>query len=77
MRTVKIVAVTTTLYQIVRSELQKKGLDEFVVNGELVAFSEEHQFIRKMMVYDEDVHEIVTKQFFQNYFWSIKIRKFR
>lgn len=64
-------AVTTTLYQIVRSELQKKGLDEFVFDGKLVAFSEEHQFIRKMMVYDEDVHTIVTKQFFQNYTFPV------
>lgn len=63
--------VTTTLYQIVRSELQKKGLDEFVVDGQLVAFKEEYQFIRKMMAYDEDVHSIVTKQFFQNYTFPV------
>lgn len=63
--------VTATLYQIVRSELQKKGLDEFVVDGQLVAFNEDYQFIRKMMYYDEDVHNIVTKQFFQNYTFPV------
>lgn len=63
--------VTATLYQIVRSELQKKGLDEFLVDGQLVAFNEEYQFIRKMMYYDEDVHSIVTKQFFQNYTFPV------
>lgn len=56
--------MTTTLFNIIRSELIKKGLNEFVDDeGNLILFKEEHQFITKILSYDEDVSEIVDKLF--------------
>ena len=56
--------MTTTLFNIIRSELIKKGLDEFVDDeGNLILFKEEHQFMTKILSYDEDVSEIVDKLF--------------
>src|SRR5690606_4879440 len=56
--------MTTTLFNVIRSELIKKGLDEFLDNeGNLILFKEEHQFMTKILSYDEDVSEIVDKLF--------------
>ena len=56
--------VTLTLYDIIQSELIKKGFNEFVnSDGELVFFDEEYQFIQKILSYDEDVQEIVDRLF--------------
>lgn len=56
--------MTTTLFNIIRSELIKKGLNEFVDDeGNLVLFNEEHQFMTKIFSYDEDVSEIVDNLF--------------
>lgn len=56
--------MTTTLFNIIRSELIKKGLNEFFDDeGNLVLFNEDHQFMTKILSYDEDVSEIVDKLF--------------
>lgn len=58
--------MTTTLFKIIQSELQKKGFDEFIdSNGQLVLFDSDHQFMTKIIKYDDDVSEIVNK-FFNN-----------
>lgn len=52
--------MTTTLFNIIQSELIKKGLNEFVNDkGELVFFERENQFTRKILIFDEDVKEVV------------------
>lgn len=56
--------MTTTLFNIIRSELIKKGYNEFVNDdGELIFFSDDYQFMTKIMKYDEDVEEIVNYLF--------------
>jgi len=55
---------TITLYDYIASELQQRGHSEFVNDqGEWVAFDKKHQFIQKIMHYDEDVAEIVDELF--------------
>lgn len=56
--------ITTTLYNVIRSELIKEGFDEFVdKDGKLVIFEEESQFMTKILTYDDDVKKIVNKLF--------------
>jgi len=55
---------TITLYDYIQSELQKQGFNEFVdENDNLVFFDEDHQFMTKILAYDEDVQKIVDKLF--------------
>src|SRR5699024_9891721 len=59
------VLTTTTLYKIIQSELINRGHNEFFdKNNRLVLFNNEHQFIRKIMSYDEDIKNIVNDLFF-------------
>lgn len=52
--------MTTTLYNIMQSELIKKGFNEYVDDkGNLVFFNEDYQFMKKILSYDQDVSEIV------------------
>ena len=52
--------MTTRLFNIIQSELIKKGLNEFVNDkGELVLFERENQFTRKILMFDVDVKEVV------------------
>src|SRR5699024_1964099 len=56
--------VTTTIYNIIQSELIKKGYNEFVDdNDNLVFFDDDHQFMTKIISYDDDVSEIVDDLF--------------
>lgn len=56
--------ITTTLYNVIRSELIKEGFNEFVNDdGELIFFEEESQFMTKILNYDSDVQTIVEKLF--------------
>lgn len=56
--------MTTTLFNVIRSELIKKGLNEFVDDeGNLILFNEEHQFMTKIFSFDEDVSKIVDNLF--------------
>ena len=56
--------VTLTLYDYIQSELQEQGFDEYVnADGELVFFDEDHQFMTKILDYDDDVQFIVDRLF--------------
>src|SRR5699024_10430227 len=56
--------VTMTLYDYIQSELIKKGYNEFIDNdGNLVLFDDDHQFMTKILSFDEDVSEIVDEIF--------------
>lgn len=56
--------ITTTLYNVIRSELIKEGFNEFVDDeGNLIIFDEETQFMTKILKYDSDVQKIVEKLF--------------
>lgn len=56
--------MTTTLFNIIRSELIKKGYNEFIDDqGNLVIFDQEHQFMTKIFSYDQDVSIIVDHLF--------------
>lgn len=52
---------------LISSELQKQGNNEFFKDGKLVFFDEDEQFIQKIMKYDEDVEKIVTDKFFKGF----------
>ena len=58
---------TTTINEYLNSELERMGFNEFVNNGELTFFDEEFQFIQKILKYDDDVHNIVTKKIFRGF----------
>lgn len=55
---------TTTLMDILRSELIKKGENEFINDGRLTFFDDKYAFIEKVAKFDDDVYDIVTKHFF-------------
>lgn len=56
--------ITTTLFNVIKSELIKEGFNEFVGDdGKLIIFEEESQFMTKIFNYDSDVQKIVEKLF--------------
>lgn len=56
--------VTTTIYNIIQSELIKRGYNEIVDHeGNLVFFDDDHQFMTKIFSFDNDVSEIVDDLF--------------
>lgn len=56
--------VTTTIYNIIQSELIKRGYNEIVdQEGNLVFFDDDHQFMNKIFSFDNDVSEIVDDLF--------------
>ena len=57
---------TTTLMDILRSELIKRGENEFINDGRLTFFDDKYAFIEKVAKFDDDVYDIVTKHFFGN-----------
>lgn len=58
---------TATLMEIIQSELQNMGHDEFVNNGHLTFNDSEFAFIQKVLRYDEDVQKIVNRVFFKGF----------
>src|SRR5699024_11749624 len=55
---------TTTIYNIIHSELIKRGYNEIVDNdGNLIYFDSDQQFMNKIFSYDEDISEIVDDLF--------------
>src|SRR5690625_1296684 len=55
---------TTTIYNIVHSELIKRGYNEIIdEDGNLIFFDSDLQFMNKIFSYDEDVSEIVDDLF--------------
>lgn len=56
--------ITTTLFNVIKSELLNEGFNEFIDDdGKLVFFDEQHQFITKILTYDSDVQKIVDRLF--------------
>lgn len=56
--------MTVTLYDYICSELINQGKNEFVnEQGDLIFFEEESQFMTKVLMYDEDVSNLVDKLF--------------
>ena len=58
---------TTTLMDIIQSELQKKGFNEFVNDGKLTYNDKSYAFIQKVLRFDEDVKNIVDDIIFQGF----------
>lgn len=59
---------TITLNEYINSELGLMGQNEFIdKDGKLILFDEDFQFIQKILKYDDDVHNIVTKKIFKGY----------
>lgn len=55
----------STIMDIIQSELINSGLNEFVNDGHLTFFDDEYAFIQKIMRYDNDVEQIVSRIFFR------------
>src|SRR5699024_5694081 len=70
MKNLKVVIhqmTTTTIYNIIQSELIKRGYNEFVDHdGNLVFFNDDHQFMTKILSFDNDVSVIVDDLFNRN-----------
>lgn len=58
---------TTTLFEIIESELHRQGFNEFVNNGKLTMNDNEFQFIQKVLRFDDDVKKIVDETFFKGF----------
>lgn len=58
---------TTTLIEILQSELQNRGHNEFVNKGHLSFNDSEFAFIQKILRFDDDVHNIVNRTFFKGF----------
>ena len=57
--------MTSTIMDIIQSELINDGHNEFVNNGEITFFDDEFSFIQKIMRFDSDVNVIVSRLFFK------------
>lgn len=55
---------TTTLYDILQSELIRSGKNEFMNGDQIVLFDDRFSFMKKIMHYDSDVELIVNEKFF-------------
>lgn len=58
---------TSTVSDIIVSELQKSGLNEFVNNGRLSFNDNEFAFIQKILHFDDDVKKIVDNKIFKGF----------
>lgn len=58
---------TTTIMEILQSELQRKGLNEFVNNNRISFSNKDYAFIQKIMHYDDDVNDIVNQTLFKGF----------
>lgn len=61
-----VMKITTTLEEIIKSELLNQGHSEYLSKDKerLIFFDDDYQIIKKIMHYDDDVHQIVTERFF-------------
>ena len=64
---VQVSRYTTTLIEILQSELQNRGHNEFVNKGHLSFNDSEFAFIQKILRFDDDVHNIVNRTFFKGF----------
>ena len=62
--------ITTNLYNIIESELQKKGYNEYFNDGKITAFDKNFSLYHKMLAFDEDVSGIVTNVLFNGFTFS-------
>ncbi len=66
-----MVQITTTIKDILQSELIKRSKNEFInrINGktQITDANKDFAFVYKIMKYDDDVDAIVTDEFFNNY----------
>lgn len=58
---------TTTIMEIIQSELINNGFNEFVNNGKLTFDNQDFAFIQKVLRFDEDVKKIVDKTIFKGF----------
>lgn len=58
---------TTTLIEIIQSELIFQGKNEFFDGYHMTLFNDEASFIKKTMFYDADVQQVVDKKFFLDF----------
>ena len=58
---------TASLMEVIQSELQNKGHNEFVNNGNLSFNNSEFAFIQKVLRFDDDVKKIVDNSFFKGF----------
>lgn len=58
---------TTTLMEIIQSELQRNGFNEFVNDGKLTFDNKDFAFIQKVLRFDDDVKKIVDDVFFKGF----------
>lgn len=61
---------TTTLYEIIVSELHKRGLNEFVNHNRITFNNPEYMFMQKVLHFDEDVKNIVDDVIFRGFFFN-------
>lgn len=58
---------TSTLMEIIQSELINSGHDEFFGENQIQFFNDEYAFIKKTIRMDQDVYNIITDKFFQGF----------
>lgn len=63
---------TTNLYYLIRSELDKRGKNEFFNNMRLTISDKDYRFVYKIMKYDEDIQEVVNDTLFYGFEFSNK-----
>ena len=61
---------TTTLMEIIQSELINAGFNEFVNGGKLTFDNQEFAFIQKVLRFDDDVKKIVDNIIFKGFSFS-------
>ena len=65
--------ITTNLYSIIESELQKKGYNDYFNEGKITAFDKNFSLYHKMLAFDEDVSGIVTTVLFNGFTFSDEV----
>lgn len=55
---------TTTLMDVIQSELINEGYNEFINDDRLTFFNDKYSFIKKVINYDDDVKKIVDRIIF-------------
>lgn len=58
---------TTTINEIIQSELRRCGFNEFFNDNRLTFFDDNYRFMKKIIRFDDDVYDIVHRMFFQYY----------
>lgn len=58
---------TITIMDILKGELQKRGFNEFVNDGNLTFNDKSYAFIQKILRFDEDIKDIVDDVIFQGF----------